>query len=58
MDHDGTDHTKQGLGHYGETLAARHLTGAGMVLLDRNWRTQPARSTCCCARATCSSCAR
>ena len=36
---DGTDHTKQGLGHYGETLAARHLTGAGMVLLERNWRT-------------------
>ena len=36
---DGTDHTKQGLGRYGETLAARHLTGAGMVLLERNWRT-------------------
>ena len=32
---DGTDHTKQGLGHYGETLAARHLTRAGMVLLER-----------------------
>jgi putative endonuclease len=26
------------LGHYGERLAARHLTGLGMVLLDRNWR--------------------
>ena len=36
---DGIDHTKQGLGHYGETLAARHLTGVGMVLLERNWRT-------------------
>ena len=36
---DEADHTKQGLGHYGETLAARHLTGAGMVLLERNWRT-------------------
>ena len=42
MDTDGTDvtdQTKRGLGHYGETLAARHLTGAGMVLLERNWRT-------------------
>lgn len=27
-----------GLGAYGETLAARHLVGGGMVLLDRNWR--------------------
>ena len=35
----GTDQTKRGLGHYGETLAARHLTGAGMVLLERNWST-------------------
>ena len=29
---DGTDRTKQGLGRYGETLAARELTDAGMVL--------------------------
>ena len=28
----------QALGRYGETLAERHLTGLGMVLLDRNWR--------------------
>ena len=26
------------LGAYGERLAARHLTGQGMVVLDRNWR--------------------
>lgn len=26
------------LGAYGEAFAARHLTGQGMVLLDRNWR--------------------
>lgn len=26
------------LGRYGESLAARHLTDLGMVLLDRNWR--------------------
>lgn len=26
------------LGAYGETVAARHLVDAGMVLLDRNWR--------------------
>lgn len=26
------------LGAYGEALAARHLTGQGMVVLDRNWR--------------------
>ncbi len=29
---------RQALGAYGETLAARHLVGTGMVLLDRNWR--------------------
>jgi putative endonuclease len=27
----------QALGRYGESLAARHLTEQGMVLLDRNW---------------------
>lgn len=26
------------LGRYGEDLAARHLAGLGMVVLDRNWR--------------------
>jgi len=26
------------LGERGETIAARHLVGRGMVLLDRNWR--------------------
>ncbi|HEX4470990.1 MAG TPA: YraN family protein [Nocardioides sp.] len=26
------------LGRYGERVAARHLTGLGMVLLDRNWQ--------------------
>lgn len=31
---------KQALGAYGETLAARHLTEQGMVLLDRNWRCE------------------
>ena len=30
--------TKQALGTYGESLAARWLVGRGMVLLDRNWR--------------------
>lgn len=29
---------KQALGAYGEAVAARHLIGAGMVLLDHNWR--------------------
>jgi len=28
----------QALGRYGETVAARHLAEAGMVVLDRNWR--------------------
>jgi putative endonuclease len=28
----------QAVGEYGERLAARHLTDAGMVVLDRNWR--------------------
>jgi putative endonuclease len=31
---------KQAIGAYGETLAARHLTAQGMVLLDRNWRCE------------------
>lgn len=31
---------RQALGAYGEDLAARHLTRAGMVLLDRNWRCE------------------
>lgn len=30
----------QALGAYGESLAARRLTGQGMVLLDRNWRCE------------------
>ena len=34
----GPDARKQALGQYGEELAARHLTGVGMALLDRNWR--------------------
>ena len=28
----------QALGAYGERVAADHLVGQGMVLLDRNWR--------------------
>jgi len=28
------------LGAYGERVAATHLTGQGMVLLDRNWRCE------------------
>ncbi|WP_109507407.1 YraN family protein [Nocardioides speluncae] len=30
----------QGLGAYGESLAARHLVAQGMVVLDRNWRCE------------------
>lgn len=33
-----TSTSRRALGDYGEALAARHLTGQGMVLLDRNWR--------------------
>jgi putative endonuclease len=33
-----TARQRSALGAYGEALAARHLTGNGMVLLDRNWR--------------------
>lgn len=29
---------KNALGSFGESLAARHLTQQGMVVLDRNWR--------------------
>ena len=32
--------SRQALGAYGEELAARHLVGQGMVLLDRNWRCE------------------
>jgi putative endonuclease len=32
--------SKQALGAYGETVAARHLVAAGLVLLDRNWRCE------------------
>ena len=32
--------TTQALGAYGESLAARHLTAQGMILLDRNWRCE------------------
>ena len=31
---------KRLLGQRGETIAARHLTGRGLVLLDRNWRCE------------------
>lgn len=31
---------KDALGRYGEQLAERHLTAAGMELLDRNWRCE------------------
>lgn len=30
---------RQATGAYGERLAARHLVEAGLVLLDRNWRS-------------------
>ena len=30
--------SRQALGAYGETVAARHLARAGLVLLDCNWR--------------------
>ncbi|HTY71966.1 MAG TPA: YraN family protein [Actinomycetes bacterium] len=29
---------KDALGRYGEDLAARHLSEAGLVVLERNWR--------------------
>jgi putative endonuclease len=35
---DGGASARQSLGAWGETLAARHLREAGMVLLDHNWR--------------------
>lgn len=30
--------SKQALGAYGETVAARHLVAGGLCLLERNWR--------------------
>ena len=29
---------RQAIGAYGEEMAARHLTGLGMAVLERNWR--------------------
>jgi putative endonuclease len=29
---------KDGLGQYGENVAVAHLRGAGLTILDRNWR--------------------
>lgn len=34
----GTARQQQSLGAYGERVAARHLGGLGMKVLDRNWR--------------------
>jgi putative endonuclease len=31
-------HVKDELGRFGEDLAARHLTRAGLEILERNWR--------------------
>jgi putative endonuclease len=36
----GSARVKQALGAYGESVAARHLVGQGMVLLERNWRCE------------------
>ncbi|WKX72855.1 YraN family protein [Streptomyces sp. XD-27] len=33
-----TSRARSALGRYGEDMAARHLTGAGMAVLARNWR--------------------
>ncbi len=41
MSASNTAHRAQiALGIYGEELAARHVVGTGMRLLDRNWRTK------------------
>ncbi|GAB2668923.1 YraN family protein [Kribbella swartbergensis] len=32
--------TKNAVGRYGEDLAARYLTDAGLVILERNWRCE------------------
>ncbi|MFI7503044.1 YraN family protein [Streptomyces sp. NPDC049687] len=34
-----TDLARGALGRYGEELAARRLAGAGMTVLERNWRS-------------------
>ncbi len=36
----GRTSQQRSLGAYGEAFAARHLTGQGMVVLDRNWRCE------------------
>lgn len=33
-----SEHPKDELGRFGEQLAARYLTDAGLVVLERNWR--------------------
>lgn len=39
MDENQKDNRNLALGKYGESVAARHLTDGGMVLLDRNFST-------------------
>jgi putative endonuclease len=34
----GMTNATRAVGAYGERVAARHLTDAGLVILDRNWR--------------------
>ena len=34
----GRDSARAALGRYGENLAARHLSDAGLRVLERNWR--------------------
>jgi putative endonuclease len=35
---DAASGRRRALGRYGEAVAARHLVGLGLVVLDRNWR--------------------
>jgi len=35
-----TQQQKSSVGRYGEEVAARHLAGAGMTVLARNWRCE------------------
>jgi putative endonuclease len=37
---DAVTQVTQAVGAYGERLAVRHLREAGLVLLDRNWRSR------------------
>ena len=64
MTRNGHDEVAEGtavrsaLGRYGEAFAAAYLSGAGLTVLDRNWRCRDGEVDIVASKVTCSSSAR